>query len=135
MKRVSIATAYNQMNPFTPMFDKIPAYMAGHELIIENMMQAFDVAGSNPDLCSIFVGARGTGKPPCLLILAIVPNKWAGSLQARRLQMACSTTSNNEFVLPGAFNFGRFFQKACWCKYCLPWRYIVGKHRAVRELA
>lgn len=60
---MSIATAYNQMNPFTPMFGKIPAYMAGRELIIENMVQAFDVAGSNPDLCSIFVGARGTGKP------------------------------------------------------------------------
>lgn len=59
---MSIATAYNQMNPFTPMFGKIPADMAGRELIIENMVQAFDVAGSNPDLCSIFVGGARHGK-------------------------------------------------------------------------
>ena len=66
---MSAATAYNQMNPFTPMFGKVPAYMAGRELIIENMVQAFDVAGSNPDLCSIFVGARGTGKTALLTYL------------------------------------------------------------------
>ena len=91
---MSAATAYNQMNPFTPMFGKVPAYMAGRELIIENMVQAFDVAGSNPDLCSIFVGARGTGKTALLTYLG------HRAEQARRLQMACSTTSNNEFVLP-----------------------------------
>lgn len=51
------------------MFGKVPAYMAGRELIIENMVQAFDVAGSNPDLCSIFVGARGTGKTALLTYL------------------------------------------------------------------
>lgn len=57
-------------NPFTPVFGKVPAYLAGREQIISEMIAAFDFAGANPDLCSIFVGARGTGKTSLLTYLA-----------------------------------------------------------------
>ena len=66
-----IANRPQQANPFTPVFGKIPAYMAGREHIISAMADAFDYAGSNPDLCSIFVGARGTGKTALLAYLSI----------------------------------------------------------------
>ena len=66
---MSAATAYNQANPFTPMFGKVPAYMAGRELLIDEMVQAFEFPGSDPNLCSIFVGARGTGKTALLTYL------------------------------------------------------------------
>lgn len=66
---MSAATAYNQTNPFTPMFGKVPAYMAGRELLIDEMVQAFEFPESNPNLCSIFVGARGTGKTALLTYL------------------------------------------------------------------
>ena len=66
---MSAATARNQANPFTPMFGKVPAYMAGRELLIDEMVQAFELPDSNPNLCSIFVGARGTGKTALLTYL------------------------------------------------------------------
>lgn len=66
---MAAATAYAQANPFTPAFGKVPPYMAGRELIIENMVQAFEIGGANPDLCTTFVGARGTGKTALLTYL------------------------------------------------------------------
>ena len=66
---MSAATAYNQANPFTPIFGKVPAYMAGRQFVIDEMIQAFEGAGSDPNLCSIFVGARGTGKTALLTYL------------------------------------------------------------------
>lgn len=66
---MAAATAYTQTNPFTPVFGKVPPYMAGRELIIEDMVQAFGTGGANPDLCTIFVGARGTGKTALLTYL------------------------------------------------------------------
>lgn len=66
---MAAATAYAQANPFTPVFGKVPPYMAGRELIIEDMVQAFETGGANPDLCTIFVGARGTGKTALLTYL------------------------------------------------------------------
>lgn len=66
---MSAITAYNQTNPFTPMFGKVPTYMAGRELLIDEMVQAFELPDSNPNLCSIFVGARGTGKTALLTYL------------------------------------------------------------------
>lgn len=56
-------------NPFTPAFGKVPAYLAGREQIISEMISAFDYAGGNPNLCSVFVGARGTGKTALLSYL------------------------------------------------------------------
>lgn len=63
------AAQYKQSNPFTPSFGKIPAVMAGREAIIDDMLDAFDSNGSSPDLCSIFTGARGTGKTALLTYL------------------------------------------------------------------
>lgn len=56
-------------NPFTPVFGKVPAYLAGREQIIYEMIEAFDSDGNDPNLCSIFVGARGTGKTSLLTYL------------------------------------------------------------------
>lgn len=66
---MSAAAQYKQTNPFTPIFGKIPAVMAGREAIIEDMLDAFEGNGSSPDLCSIFTGARGTGKTALLTFL------------------------------------------------------------------
>ena len=57
-------------NPFTPVFGKVPPFMAGREVIIEAMISAFESNGNSPDLCSIFVGARGTGKTALLTYLS-----------------------------------------------------------------
>lgn len=69
----SASAAYDPRgtNPFTPAFGRIPAYMAGREQIIDDMAAAFRFGGANPDLCSIFVGARGTGKTALLSYLAL----------------------------------------------------------------
>ena len=66
---MSPATDYVQTNPFTPAFGKVPAVMAGREGIISDMIDAFEGNGSSPDLCSIFTGARGTGKTALLTYL------------------------------------------------------------------
>lgn len=59
-----------QTNPFTPVFGKVPPFMAGRERIIDDMTAAFSSNGNSPDLCSLFVGARGTGKTALLTYLA-----------------------------------------------------------------
>lgn len=59
----------NAVNPFTPLFGKVPAVMAGREDIIEDMIDAFEGNGSSPDLCSIFTGPRGSGKTALLRYL------------------------------------------------------------------
>ena len=66
---MAAATAYRQDNPFTPMFGKVPAYMAGRERIVDDMVAAFEGNGADPNLCSIFTGARGTGKTALLTYL------------------------------------------------------------------
>ncbi len=66
---MAAATQYRQQNPFTPMFGKVPAYMAGREQIIADMLCAFEGNGADPNLCSIFTGARGTGKTALLTYL------------------------------------------------------------------
>ena len=49
-------------NPFTPTFGTVPAYLAGRQAILENMNQAFADRYGNPNLSTILIGARGTGK-------------------------------------------------------------------------
>lgn len=66
---MSEATTNQKANPFTPVFGKVPAYMAGRERIVEDMVMAFESEGNDPNLCSIFVGARGTGKTALLTYL------------------------------------------------------------------
>lgn len=57
-------------NPFTPVFGRIPPYMAGRTRVLHDIRQAFDTTGSDPNLCTVFVGARGTGKTALLSLLA-----------------------------------------------------------------
>lgn len=59
----------SQHNPFTPVFGKVPAYLAGRERITDEIVEAFDEGGTNPSLCSVFTGARGTGKTALLTYL------------------------------------------------------------------
>ncbi len=58
------------VNPFTPVFGKVPSYLAGRERIISDMICAFEVGEGDPNLSSVFVGARGTGKTALLSRLA-----------------------------------------------------------------
>ena len=53
-------------NPFTPLFGKVPAHMAGRERLADDMRMAFRSEGNDPNLVSLFVGARGTGKTTML---------------------------------------------------------------------
>ena len=92
---MSAITAYNQTNPFTPMFGKVPAYMAGRELLIDEMVQAFELPDSNPNLCSIFVGARGTGKTALLTYLGYR----AQQERIRQRLAECSMTFFRESVM------------------------------------
>lgn len=57
-------------NPFTPIFGKVPAYMAGRTQLIDDMAQALHSDGNDPALVSIFVGARGAGKTALLSLFA-----------------------------------------------------------------
>ena len=57
-------------NPFTPIFGKVPAYLAGREEIVSQLVTAFDAdAPNDPNLCSLFVGPRGSGKTSLLTYL------------------------------------------------------------------
>lgn len=57
-------------NPFTPIFGKVPAYMAGRTQIVDEMSHALRGNGNDPALVSVFVGARGTGKTALLSLFA-----------------------------------------------------------------
>lgn len=57
-------------NPFTPIFGKIPPFMAGREQLLEDVEQALSSQAADPNLCTVFVGARGTGKTAMLTYLS-----------------------------------------------------------------
>ena len=57
-------------NPFTPSFGQVPLQMAGRTEIIEKMQVAFENGVGDPNLCTLFTGARGTGKTALLQLLA-----------------------------------------------------------------
>lgn len=48
-------------NPFTPTFGIVPPYMAGRTYVIEDIVRALDRGPGEPNLATIFIGARGTG--------------------------------------------------------------------------
>lgn len=60
----------NSNNPFTPIFGRIPPFMAGREHVLNDITTALDSDGNDPNLCTIFVGARGTGKTALLAYLS-----------------------------------------------------------------
>lgn len=57
-------------NPFTPTFGFVPSYLAGREKVVNNLTRALQAGPGNPDLSSILMGARGTGKTVLLSLLA-----------------------------------------------------------------
>lgn len=57
-------------NPFTPSFGRVPPFMAGREHLLHDIESALDTDGNDPNLCTIFVGARGTGKTALLSYFA-----------------------------------------------------------------
>lgn len=57
-------------NPFTPTFGKIPAVLAGRDLLIHDMEAALASGGNDPNSCSLFSGPRGVGKTVLLSYLA-----------------------------------------------------------------
>lgn len=57
-------------NPFTPIFGKTPAYMAGREGITREIEAALDSNGNDPSLVSLLVGPRGMGKTAMLSMCA-----------------------------------------------------------------
>lgn len=56
-------------NPFTPDFGIVPPHLAGRQEILSALLRAFDSQNRDPNLTSIFVGARGTGKTALLSLL------------------------------------------------------------------
>ena len=58
-----------ERNPFTPSFGQIPPFMAGRSEVIHELVRAFDHGVGDPNLSTIFVGARGTGKTALLTYL------------------------------------------------------------------
>ena len=69
---VTTSTLHNDAprNPFTPVFGKIPLYMAGREMIIETMLSVLDEPENNPDRCTLLLGVRGMGKTALLSYIA-----------------------------------------------------------------
>lgn len=57
-------------NPFTPTFGKVPPYLAGRQDILDAMGRAFEDGPGNPNLSSIIVGPRGSGKTALLACIA-----------------------------------------------------------------
>lgn len=59
-------------NPFTPNFGQVPCELAGRELLISELSAAFDNAPGDPNLTTILIGARGTGKTALLTYMSSV---------------------------------------------------------------
>lgn len=53
-------------NPFTPAFGTVPEFVAGREAIFSDMRDAFQIGPGSPNLSTLLVGARGTGKTVCM---------------------------------------------------------------------
>ena len=57
-------------NPFTPEFGSVPLVMAGRQSIRRELSEAFSQGRGNPNLSSILIGPRGSGKTALLTYLA-----------------------------------------------------------------
>lgn len=57
-------------NPFTPTFGIVPPFMAGRAYVIDDIVRALDRGPGDPNLATIFIGARGTGKTALLSYIA-----------------------------------------------------------------
>lgn len=81
-------------NKFTPTFGRIPLYLAGRDKMIDEMKIAFNGDGSDPNLISLFVGARGTGKTVLLSYLSDIAleNGWIS------IKLSCTSNMLNEAI-------------------------------------
>ena len=59
-------------NPFTPTFGIVPPYLAGRDVILNDMNKAFDNWPGDPNLSTILIGPRGSGKT---VLLSDIRNK------------------------------------------------------------
>lgn len=59
-----------QRNPFTPTFGVVPPFMAGRDYLIDDVLGALDNGPGDPNLSTVFIGARGTGKTALLSYIA-----------------------------------------------------------------
>ena len=55
-----------ERNPFTPAFGTVPPIMAGRDRLLAELHAALEQGVGDPNLSSILVGARDTGKTACL---------------------------------------------------------------------
>lgn len=55
-----------QANPFTPTFGVVPPVLAGRERFMRVMRDAFENGPGDPNLSTLLIGARGTGKTALL---------------------------------------------------------------------
>ena len=53
-------------NPFTSTFGIVPPYLAGRDLLLSEMGRAFEGGLGDPNLSTLFVGPRGSGKTALL---------------------------------------------------------------------
>ena len=53
-------------NPFTPTFGIVPPYLAGRDVILNDMNKAFDNWPGDPNLSTMLIGPRGSGKTALL---------------------------------------------------------------------
>ena len=53
-------------SPFTPGFGSVPPHLAGREGLLEDMRRAFERGKGDPNLSTIIIGPRGTGKTALL---------------------------------------------------------------------
>lgn len=57
-------------NPFTPVFGTIPLFPAGRDRIMNDMHKAFLNWTGSPDITSILIGPRGSGKTALLYMIS-----------------------------------------------------------------
>ena len=53
-------------NPFTPTFGIVPPYLAGRDALLSAMGNAFEAGLGDPNLCTLLIGPRGSGKTALL---------------------------------------------------------------------
>lgn len=57
-------------SPFTPTFRSVPPFLANREHILRDINRGFINGPGDPNLSTIFTGARGTGKTALLSLLS-----------------------------------------------------------------
>jgi hypothetical protein len=53
-------------NPFTPTFGMVPPFLAGRDALLTTMRNAFAAGLGDPNLCTLIIGPRGSGKTALL---------------------------------------------------------------------